>query len=59
MTPLFHTDDASLSHDEIAALSAVLAEAQAWHVAAHVGDVEEGSASPFDSSPTFGNVTYY
>ncbi|PMC64288.1 hypothetical protein CJ203_06940 [Corynebacterium tuscaniense] len=59
MTPLFHTNDASLSHDELAALSAVIAEAQTWHLTAGAGVVEDGFVQPFDSSPTFGNVTYY
>ncbi|MGV0345866.1 hypothetical protein SAMN04488531_1534 [Corynebacterium coyleae] len=34
MTPLFRTDDTSLSHDELAALTTVLAEAQTWQAVA-------------------------
>lgn len=69
MTPLFRTDDTSLSHDELAALTTVLAEAQTWQAtsaaeagagAAH-GDNVFGDAfgQPFGGQPTIGNVTYF
>lgn len=53
MTPLFHTNDASLSHDELAALSTVIAQAQTWHVATVGDSADEGFGAGF------GNVTYY
>ena len=57
MTPLFHTNDDSLSHDELAALTAVIAEAQAWQH--HSAAAEDAYAQPFSTPPMFGNVTYY
>lgn len=69
MTPLFRTDDTSLSHDELAALTTVLAEAQTWQAtsAAEAGagaayeDNVFGDAfgQPFGGQPTIGNVTYF
>ncbi|MDK7179822.1 hypothetical protein [Corynebacterium riegelii] len=57
MTPLFHTNDASLSNDELAALSAVIADAQTRYLAEASGSADEGYGAGFGSG--FGNVTHY
>ena len=60
MTPLFTTNDPSLSDDEIAALTAVIVEAQTRmssngpHTHATLPHVQ-----PFGTAPAVGNVTYY
>ncbi|MHA6602143.1 hypothetical protein ACX3UO_09595 [Corynebacterium coyleae] len=69
MTPLFRTDDTSLSHDELAALTTVLAEAQTWQAVAGAAggtgaayeDNVFGDAfgQPFGAQQTIGNVTYF
>lgn len=71
MTPLFRTDDTSLSHDELAALTAVLAEAQTWQAVAGTDATGAAGAAyednvfgdafgqPFGGQPTIGNVTYF
>ena len=57
MTPLLHTNDASLSNDELAALSAVIADAQTRYLAEASGSADEGYGAGFGSG--FGNVTHY
>lgn len=70
MTPLFRTDDTSLSHDELAALTTVLAEAQTWQATSAAEAGAAGAAyednvfgdafgQPFGGQPTIGNVTYF
>lgn len=69
MTPLFRTDDTSLSHDELAALTTVLAEAQTWQAtsgaeagtgAAYEDNVfGDAFGQPFGGQRTIGNVTYF
>lgn len=75
MTPLFRTDDTSLSHDELAALTTVLAEAQTWRAVAGTAGVAGAAAGtgaayednvfgdafgqPFGAQQTIGNVTYF
>ncbi|MDK8240444.1 MULTISPECIES: hypothetical protein [Corynebacterium] len=71
MTPLFRTDDTSLSHDELAALTTVLAEAHSWQAvatdaaAAGTGAAYEDNVfgdafgQPFGAQQTIGNVTYF
>ena len=64
MTPLFRTDDTSLSHDELAALTTVLAEAQTWQA---TSAAEAGAGAAYEDSvfgdafgqQTIGNVTYF
>ncbi|OFU57553.1 hypothetical protein HMPREF3120_02135 [Corynebacterium sp. HMSC11D10] len=72
MTPLFRTDDTSLSHDELAALTTVLAEAQTWQAVNATDAAAAGTGAgyednmfgdafgqPFGGQPTIGNVTYF
>lgn len=75
MTPLFRTDDTSLSHDELAALTTVLAEAQTWQTVAGTAGAAgaaggtgtayednvfgDAFGQPFGAQPTIGNVTYF
>ena len=71
MTPLFRTDDTSLSHHELAALTTVLAETQTWQTvatdaaAAGTGAAYEDNVfgdafgQPFGAQQTIGNVTYF
>lgn len=70
MTPLFRTDDTSLSHDELAALTTVLAEAHSWQAVAGTDATAAGAAyednvfgdafgQPFGAQQTIGNVTYF
>ncbi|WP_286205578.1 hypothetical protein [Corynebacterium afermentans] len=64
MTPLFRTDDTSLSHDELAALTTVLAEAQTWQA---TSTAEAGAGAAYEDNvfgdafgqQTIGNVTYF
>ena len=70
MTPLFRTDDTSLSHDELAALTTVLAEAQtqqAVNATAGTDAVAGGTGAAYEDNvfgdafgqQTIGNVTYF
>lgn len=60
MTPIFTTNDASLSDDELAALTAVIAEAQ---TRLSNNDPHAGTGlphmQPFGPASAVGNVTYY
>ena len=64
MTPLFRTDDTSLSHDELAALTTVLAEAQTWQA---TSATEAGAGAAYEDNvfgdafgqQTIGNATYF
>ena len=47
MTPLFRTDDTSLSHDELAALTTVLAEAQTWQA---TSATEAGAGAAYEDN---------